>query len=280
MFKRFNEDQLLRLVGRYAGAAFALIAIAILAYIIFFRFYLELPAAHEPAIWGEFGDYLGGVLNPIFGLFTFAGVLFTIGLQTISLQEARKSAEEARASARTELETAQRAAHEAASQTSLMQSQTNQLRRDRYLEDLARAIRLQSAFIDSELDTPTFRLSAGAALLSFRIGLSRVAVNARVPRGGEPIPDLQVVHNTLSAFDGAAARAAEIVVKLRRFGRLLNRYEQLLVVPGEAVVATYFPDTWRLKYEREVQDLHVLGSMDDVDYKHLKVRTDLSEPWP
>lgn len=38
------------------------------------------------AHWGEFGDYFGGTLNPIFSLFSFIALLITIRIQTIQLQ--------------------------------------------------------------------------------------------------------------------------------------------------------------------------------------------------
>jgi len=41
------------------------------------------------ADWGTFGDYVGGVLNPVFGLLSFTGLLLTIYLQGKELKEAR-----------------------------------------------------------------------------------------------------------------------------------------------------------------------------------------------
>lgn len=47
-------------------------------------------------VWGNFGDFLGGVLNPIFGLFGLVALLITISLQTKELEathiELRRSA--------------------------------------------------------------------------------------------------------------------------------------------------------------------------------------------
>ncbi|WP_346815499.1 putative phage abortive infection protein [Aeromonas hydrophila] len=40
--------------------------------------------------WGQFGDFLGGVLNPIFTLMTFFGVIITIALQKLELRAARE----------------------------------------------------------------------------------------------------------------------------------------------------------------------------------------------
>jgi uncharacterized membrane protein len=50
----------------------------------------------EQEIWGQFGDYVGGVLNPIFGFLSLIALLFTLRLQArelrISTQELRNSA--------------------------------------------------------------------------------------------------------------------------------------------------------------------------------------------
>lgn len=47
----------------------------------------------DPAAWGQFGDYFGGLLNPIFGFLAFLGVLWTLHLQTIQLNVARQQGE-------------------------------------------------------------------------------------------------------------------------------------------------------------------------------------------
>src|SRR5690606_30182301 len=31
--------------------------------------------------WGTFGDYVGGILNPLFGILTLIGLVFTVALQ-------------------------------------------------------------------------------------------------------------------------------------------------------------------------------------------------------
>ena len=35
----------------------------------------------DQAVWGTFGDYFGGILNPIFALFAFFGALWSLNLQ-------------------------------------------------------------------------------------------------------------------------------------------------------------------------------------------------------
>jgi hypothetical protein len=54
------------------------VAAASTAYFWRFGVELRLPASTDPASWGQFGDYLGGVLNPMIGLFTLLAVLMTV----------------------------------------------------------------------------------------------------------------------------------------------------------------------------------------------------------
>jgi len=42
--------------------------------------------SNNPADWGLFGDYIGGVLNPLFGFLAFIGLLWTIKLQHDALK--------------------------------------------------------------------------------------------------------------------------------------------------------------------------------------------------
>lgn len=60
-----------------AGLAFALMGGLITAYIWAFG----VSPSHEQSVWGAFGDYFGGILNPVFALFAFLGVLWSLGLQ-------------------------------------------------------------------------------------------------------------------------------------------------------------------------------------------------------
>jgi len=57
------------------------IGLCIFAYYINFGFYLGKPISSEPADWGTFGDFAGGVLNPIYAFLAFLGVVYTVHLQ-------------------------------------------------------------------------------------------------------------------------------------------------------------------------------------------------------
>lgn len=53
-----------------------------------------LPAGENPAAWGTFGDYMGGLLNPLISLFTLMVAMQVWKLQKTELLETRKAVEE------------------------------------------------------------------------------------------------------------------------------------------------------------------------------------------
>ncbi|MFJ4348107.1 hypothetical protein [Pseudomonas sp. NPDC089401] len=64
--------------------------IAIAAVIIIVSIYIStfgLTRSHNQADWGTFGDYFGGILNPIFALFAFIGVLWSLDLQMKQIKQ-------------------------------------------------------------------------------------------------------------------------------------------------------------------------------------------------
>ncbi|MCQ3002612.1 hypothetical protein NLO98_22955 [Pseudomonas syringae] len=61
------------------AAIAALFAIVIVCIIYVFTFGTTHSA--DPAIWGQFGDYFGGVLNPLFALAAFLSALWSISVQ-------------------------------------------------------------------------------------------------------------------------------------------------------------------------------------------------------
>ncbi|MDP9929463.1 hypothetical protein [Variovorax paradoxus] len=52
-----------------------------------------LTLSSDPAVWGQYGDYIGGLLNPIFSSLAFGGLVVTIVLQARQIDEARRSSE-------------------------------------------------------------------------------------------------------------------------------------------------------------------------------------------
>lgn len=73
-------------------AGFILLAVVVGLY--FFQFFG--PLSDDGSSWGEFGDYVGGVLNPVFGFLALIALLWTIALQS---KELRHSTQELKHSA-------------------------------------------------------------------------------------------------------------------------------------------------------------------------------------
>jgi hypothetical protein len=88
----------------------ALIAIVV-GLIYFMKFHGSLSSQHEQ--WGQFGDYVGGILNPLFSFAAMIGVFVTVVLQLQSLRLTMKeltdasvaNAEQSKSAARQNFET-------------------------------------------------------------------------------------------------------------------------------------------------------------------------------
>lgn len=83
-------------VKRLATLAYVGIAIAVAVVSAYF-WKFSGPPSDDHANWGQFGDYVGGLLNPTFSLLALLALLGTLGLQIrelrISAKELRNSAE-------------------------------------------------------------------------------------------------------------------------------------------------------------------------------------------
>jgi hypothetical protein len=61
-------------------------------YAFFFGHISNRSLSGSPEQWGQFGDFFGGTLNPVYALLAFIGVLITIHLQSKQLELAEKRA--------------------------------------------------------------------------------------------------------------------------------------------------------------------------------------------
>ncbi len=79
-------------VGIVKVFAAALIAagIAALAYMLYFSLYVGRRISTEPDAWGQFGDYFGGVMNPIIALAALGLLAVGVRIQNDTLREAKK----------------------------------------------------------------------------------------------------------------------------------------------------------------------------------------------
>ncbi|WP_051361315.1 hypothetical protein [Desulfuromonas sp. TF] len=84
-----NKNSRNRIVNRLTAiftVAVLAACIAIGAYVLKF----DAGLSSNPEIWGQFGDYIGGVLNPFFALLGLIALLLTIVLQSRELEYTRQ----------------------------------------------------------------------------------------------------------------------------------------------------------------------------------------------
>jgi phosphotransferase system glucose/maltose/N-acetylglucosamine-specific IIC component len=66
----------------------ALLTVLLLAAFYFWNFHGSISVSQDT--WGQFGDFIGGALNPIIGLFGLFALLMTLVLQTKELELTRE----------------------------------------------------------------------------------------------------------------------------------------------------------------------------------------------
>lgn len=86
-FKDLIEDKAIRNLLLATLAPFVL---CVAVYFIRFGGVLHYPISPNQADWGTFGDFVGGVLNPIYAFLAFAGVVYTLLLQKDQINEMKK----------------------------------------------------------------------------------------------------------------------------------------------------------------------------------------------
>jgi len=65
-------------------------ALSLLAVLLIYRHEFGPDVLHNRAYWGQFGDFVGGLLNPIFGFLGFAAILATLYYQRREYDEQKE----------------------------------------------------------------------------------------------------------------------------------------------------------------------------------------------
>lgn len=95
--KNKNVNNEIANIKKYGLLSFSIIVIvfSILCLAYYFRFgkILNLPLTTDPAGWGSFGDYIGGILNPFIALFAFYWLTSSIRTQVKELTDSREQFE-------------------------------------------------------------------------------------------------------------------------------------------------------------------------------------------
>ncbi len=98
-----DEEDLLP--GQNWRVVYTIVGGVFLAVLLFYGVWFFGPLSSKGSTWAQFGDYFGGVLNPVVGLAALIALLWTLKLQReelkTSIDELRKTAEAATAQART-----------------------------------------------------------------------------------------------------------------------------------------------------------------------------------
>ena len=71
-------------MNTYIWAAVFALLIAFSSYIFQFHVILDLPFSKDQAVWGQLGDFIGGLLNPIFGFISIILLIQSLRLQNES----------------------------------------------------------------------------------------------------------------------------------------------------------------------------------------------------
>jgi hypothetical protein len=98
-----ETTNLKRSVSRSKYILAAVILVTVGAYV--FRFH-DLLRTADPAAWGQFGDYIGGVLNPLIAFGAFYWLATSVLLQKTELEETRRQLHDSKLAQRDQADTA------------------------------------------------------------------------------------------------------------------------------------------------------------------------------
>ncbi|MCV4264494.1 hypothetical protein [Pseudomonas capsici] len=77
-------------MNRYILFAITLVALVCTSYVLNFYFRLEYVISDKPEAWGQLGDFIGGLINPIFGFMSFVFIIKSLNLQNKANLELRE----------------------------------------------------------------------------------------------------------------------------------------------------------------------------------------------
>lgn len=78
------------MLNKYIAAAAIMIAFIVSSYVINFYFLLEYGVSDETSAWAEFGDFVGGLLNPILSFLALVLLIKSLTLQNEANANLRK----------------------------------------------------------------------------------------------------------------------------------------------------------------------------------------------
>jgi uncharacterized membrane protein len=90
---RYTLAQKIHRSLRWLLAIGAVAAVSVQAIYLYKFSSWPIALSNDPAVWGQYGDYIGGLLNPIFSSLAFGGLVVTIVLQARQIDEGKHNAE-------------------------------------------------------------------------------------------------------------------------------------------------------------------------------------------
>lgn len=81
-------------MNAYILVAGLALLIVFISYFFQFHVILDLPLSKDQAVWGQLGDFIGGILNPIFGFFSIILLISSLKLQNESNRKLIEQIEE------------------------------------------------------------------------------------------------------------------------------------------------------------------------------------------
>jgi hypothetical protein len=89
-----SQESLTKSIARSHKFVHSAVLLALGAYMVWFWLVNGRSIADQPETWGQFGDYVGGVLNPLVAYFAFYWLTRSVSLQKKELEETRQALEE------------------------------------------------------------------------------------------------------------------------------------------------------------------------------------------
>jgi len=80
-----------RHMSRPILAFFVFAALVVFAYAGWFGWHLQLPLSEKSETWGQLGDYVGGLLNPLISGAALIWLIRSVHIQTTQLKDARRA---------------------------------------------------------------------------------------------------------------------------------------------------------------------------------------------
>jgi hypothetical protein len=87
------------------GSRWVILSVAAIALGFYCCNFWGVPLSNDPAVWGQFGDYMGGILNPIIAFGALLWVVNSVTVQKQELSETKKALQDSHLAQQAQAET-------------------------------------------------------------------------------------------------------------------------------------------------------------------------------